>query len=92
MLATAGVPAGPVLDLDQALNHPQTLALNLLKGVEYPQRAGTVPVADIPVSLSRTPGGIRHRPPQTSEHTDEILMALGFGEPDIRKLRADGVI
>ncbi len=91
-MADAGVPAGPVLSLADALQHSQVSALGLLKSVGFPGRDMEVPVADLPVSLSRTPGGIEKRPPAVSEHTDEILAELGYSENEISELRAEQVV
>jgi formyl-CoA transferase len=41
-----------------------------------------------PFKLSRTPSKIAVRPPNLSEHTDEVLKEFGFAEKDIAELRA----
>lgn len=91
-LAEAGIPAGPVLDLAAALTHPQTEALGLMKSVQYPGREASVPVADLPFTLSRTPGGIRSEPPQTSADSRDILAELGFDAAQIGDWEDRGVI
>ena len=91
-MATAGVPAGPVLSIADALKHPQVEALNLLKTVTAPGREKEVPVADLPVKLSRTPGGIKKHPPGVSENSAEILAELGYSVSEIKALSDDGVI
>ncbi|MDJ0699873.1 MAG: CoA transferase [Woeseiaceae bacterium] len=91
-MAKAGVPAGPVLSLADALKHPQVEALGLLKPVGFAGRDTSVPVADLPVSLSRTPGGINMRPPAVSEDTDEILAELGYSSNEISDLRKSQVV
>jgi len=45
-----------------------------------------------PVTLSRTPGGVRTPAPDTGEHNDEILTELGYSTADIASLRNDKVI
>ncbi|MDJ0940609.1 MAG: CoA transferase [Woeseiaceae bacterium] len=90
--AEAGIPAGPVLSLDGALQHPQAAALGILQSVKYPGRETAVPVVDLPVTLSRTPGGIRTPPPVTSADTDAVLEDLGYTTEAISALHADGVV
>ncbi|MEO1247422.1 MAG: CoA transferase [Pseudomonadota bacterium] len=91
-LAQAGVPAGPVLTLNEALRHPQTEALGVLKQVAYPGRSLDVPVADLPFRLSRTPGGIERPPPSPGQHNREILEAVGYSAAEIDAFRAGGVV
>jgi crotonobetainyl-CoA:carnitine CoA-transferase CaiB-like acyl-CoA transferase len=42
--------------------------------------------------MSATPGGIRQRAPQLGEHTDEILVSLGYRTDEIAGLRAERII
>ncbi len=92
-LERAGLPAGPVFTPQQALDDPQVAAMGFLKMVaDYPGLARPAPVADLPVRLSRTPGGIASGPPQLGEHTDEILAQLGYSAAQIASLRADGIV
>lgn len=62
-----GVPCGPVLDVGQALAHPQAAhrqsvwSENGYRGIAAPAR------------LSRTPARFRSPPPKLGEHTEEIL-------------------
>ncbi|HLZ00483.1 MAG TPA: CoA transferase [Candidatus Angelobacter sp.] len=86
------VPAGPVLELQQVLEDPQVKARELLRYVDYPGAAKPVPLADTPVRLSGTPGGIAHRAPMLGEHTQEILKELGYSEAQIAELRDTCVV
>jgi crotonobetainyl-CoA:carnitine CoA-transferase CaiB-like acyl-CoA transferase len=92
-LQQAGIPAGPVYRPQQALDDPQVKAMHWLHSVTgYPGLAAAAPVPDLPVQLSRSPGGIRSNPPQIGEHTDEILTALNYTPADIAAFRAGGVV
>ena len=52
--------------------------------------AVTVPKA--PYQLSKSGAHIHSPPPRVGQHTDEILRRLGFGESDIKELRATCVV
>jgi crotonobetainyl-CoA:carnitine CoA-transferase CaiB-like acyl-CoA transferase len=86
-LQAARIPAGPVLDPGEVLDHPQVRARKLLKEVDFPGTPAPVPVAAPAVGLSTTPARIRHRAPMLGEHTDEVLREVGYSESEITALR-----
>lgn len=92
ILGSAGIPCGPVLDAQAALDHAQVKAMNLMEPVDYPGLPGLAPVARVPLSMSLTERAIRHRPPVLGEHTDRILAELGYEPAAIAGLRERGVI
>ena len=46
----------------------------------------------MPVRLSETPGGIRHRAPVLGEHTEEVLAEIGYDDEAVAGLREGGVV
>lgn len=92
-LNEAGVPAGQVLDIAQALAQPQ---------VAHRRLTMTLPVDDPPHdSITVTRSGfhvdgvaqsVEHGPPTLGQHSDEILLQAGFTSADIARWRADGTL
>jgi crotonobetainyl-CoA:carnitine CoA-transferase CaiB-like acyl-CoA transferase len=92
-MQTAGLPSGPVQTLQQALDHPQVAAMQVLHAItDFPGLQRPAQVPDLPVKLSVSRGGITHRPPLLGEHTDEVLRGLGYSNEEISGLRAARVI
>ena len=79
-LMAAGVPAGPVHSVPQALQHPHTLARQMVVEKEGYRGLG------VPVKLGRTPGTVRRKPPRLGADTREVLRAAGVSEDGIRRL------
>jgi crotonobetainyl-CoA:carnitine CoA-transferase CaiB-like acyl-CoA transferase len=86
------IPCGPVYDLEEVLEDSQVNARNLLKEIEYPGGAKPVPLTATAVRLSETPGELRHRAPTVGEHTDEVLIELGFSDDEIKTFRESGAV
>ncbi|OGH60429.1 MAG: hypothetical protein A3G34_10345 [Candidatus Lindowbacteria bacterium RIFCSPLOWO2_12_FULL_62_27] len=88
-LEKAGVPAAPILPVDQVFSQPQVRARTMRVAVPHAKIAN-LEMAGVPVQLSDTPSHIRRGPPLLGEHTDEILAEAGLGPEDIACLRKDG--
>ena len=87
----SGVPAGPILSVNDALAHPQVLARDMVTTIEHAS-VGTLRVTGVPVRLSVTPGDVRTPPPRLGEHTESALVdLLGLGAVELAALRAAGV-
>jgi crotonobetainyl-CoA:carnitine CoA-transferase CaiB-like acyl-CoA transferase len=84
-LIRAGVPAGPVLAVDEATAAPHTRHRNMVSETGWYRGLGT------PIKLSRTPGGAQAAPPRFSEHGTAILAQHGYSSAEIAALEKDGV-
>lgn len=87
-LQAAGIPAGPVLNLQQALDLPQAAALGLFKSFGFPGWEGSAPVVDLPLRFSGGAAGIRSGPPALGADSEAILGELGF-DPDVIRALLD---
>ncbi|MDD9895900.1 MAG: CaiB/BaiF CoA-transferase family protein [Gammaproteobacteria bacterium] len=76
----------PVLDLGEAPDHPHNKARNT-----YIDFEGVTQPAPAP-RFSRTQGEIQSTSAMAGEHTEEILLAWGFGSDQIAELKTTGAI
>jgi len=85
-----GIPSGPILTVEEILNHPQTAARQMLLRMPHPE-LGEYLTTGLAAKLEATPGKVT-RPPLVGEHTDEVLAAHGYSPDDLKRLRASGTI
>jgi hypothetical protein len=67
-----GLPAGPVLYVDEAMAADHIAHRKMVTELGAYRGLGT------PIKLSRTPGGARSAPPRFNEHGEAVLRARGF--------------
>ena len=91
-LETAGVPAGPVLDIGQMSEDPQTRAREMIMEVQHSRgRAGAhAGTADqiLRHPRQRAPGGT----PSGRARSAEILRESGYDEDAIAAMAATGAV
>jgi crotonobetainyl-CoA:carnitine CoA-transferase CaiB-like acyl-CoA transferase len=86
------VPFSPINTAHDIFQDPHFRARHMLPEVEQPGSARPVAVPGVPVKLSRSPGGVRHRAPLLGEHTREVLREIGFDEHRIDELISADVV
>jgi crotonobetainyl-CoA:carnitine CoA-transferase CaiB-like acyl-CoA transferase len=77
-LEAAGVPAGPINDLEQVFSDPQVVARGMK--IERPSAAaadGKIPGVRTPITLDGAPMAAEQPSPRLGEHTQEILREIG---------------
>tara|TARA_B100001123_G_scaffold450511_1_gene621662 strand:+ start:10043 stop:11272 length:1230 start_codon:yes stop_codon:yes gene_type:complete len=88
----ADIPSGPLNTISDVVADPQVKHREMIQEVTHPV-AGTMPVANTPIRLSRSESGISGPPPSMGEHTAEVLSELlGLGLEEVEQLRASGVV
>jgi crotonobetainyl-CoA:carnitine CoA-transferase CaiB-like acyl-CoA transferase len=92
LLETAGVPCGPINDLQQVFADPQVQARGLR--LDLPNALGShTPQVASPLRLSATPVAYRSAPPLLGQHTEALLeRLLGMSEAQVSALREGGVV
>lgn len=88
-LETSGIPAGPVLSIDEMHSDPQTLARDMVPEVVHPV-AGTVRTLGLPVKFSETPGGVQSAAPVLGQHTREVLLEAGYSQVEVEDMIRTG--
>lgn len=85
-LLAKGLPAGPVMNTAEMMEHPHTTHRDMNPTVGWYRNAGT------PIKFSRTAGEIRRTPPPFGVHTREILAESGFDQARIDALLESGTV
>ncbi len=87
LLAEADTCCEPVLELDEALVHPQARHRGMAAEVTSPTE-GTLAQVGVPVRM----GTVRLPPPRLGEHTVALLRELGYAPGEIEALIAQRVV
>ena len=85
-LEEAGIPAGPINLLSQALSDVQAQHRQMVRTISG------VPVVGSPVRLDGDRADAELPPPGLGQHTHDVLAGLNLGPDTLERLRADGVI
>jgi formyl-CoA transferase len=87
----AGIPAGPIYTVPEALADPHAQARGMVQEYDHPQ-VGRVKGLGNPVKLSRSPAAVRKAAPLVGEDNDAVLGELGYDAAAIAGFRDQGVI
>ncbi len=90
-LTEAGIPWAPVQTLPEVTADPQGRANDFFIAYDHPTHGQIEGVAN-PVALSDTPEVVRTASPEFGQHTEEILLEIGYSWDDIEHLKEQGAI
>ena len=88
----AGVPAGPVRSVAEAMESPELKERDMVVTVPHPT-AGTLRMLGTPFKLSETPTKAPTAPPLLGEHTEAVLRdLLGMDDASLARLKESKTI
>ena len=92
-LNAAGVPCGPIGDIQGGFDNPQAKHLEMAKPASHGE-LGDLNLIRSPINLSRFPHPKRfdHAAPDPGADSDRVLIDFGFAPSEIEELRARGAV
>ena len=91
-LVKLGLPAGPILSLDQVFADPHVVQSGMVEEIEHPT-LGPLRLLANPIRMEGLGArSVRRAPPLLGQDTAEILRGLGIAPGRIAELARDGVI
>jgi len=91
-LEAARIPAGPVMKPADVLKNDHIQEVGYFEEVNFPGMPGPAPVVGFPVRMSESHTAIHRQPPELGQHTEEVLLELGYSSTEILELRQAGAI
>jgi crotonobetainyl-CoA:carnitine CoA-transferase CaiB-like acyl-CoA transferase len=88
ILVDAGVPAGPVQDIEDALHNEQTDAREMVRTIE--DDGDEIPVIEHPLNFETVTSGFESAPPDLGEHNDEVFSEIGYDDERLERLHREG--
>ena len=90
-LNDAGVPSGPIYNIEEVFSDPQVQHLGMAAPVSHPA-LGKIEVVNNPITMSESPEVAYTATPARGEHTEEVLSEYGYSSEEIESFRGDGTI
>jgi formyl-CoA transferase len=84
------IPCGPILSMKEIAEEPSLRATGTIVEVDHPTRGKYLTVGN-PIKMSDSRTEVT-RSPLLGEHTEEVLVQLGYSAEQVAELRAEHVI
>jgi len=68
----AGIPCGPVMNMQEAIDHPHIAAREMIVDINHPV-IGDMRIQGCPIKFSRTPGKVDAPAPMLGQHNKEVF-------------------
>ena len=75
----------------EVVNDPQALANNFFSEVDFSAK-GKIKLVNTPVKFHQDPSSIRTVAPEIGQHTEDILLEMGYTWDDLSRLKDDHII
>ena len=85
------IPASPIYQLDDLPEHPHLKAVNMFQTMDHPSE-GPIRYVRPAVLFEATPASVRLPAPVLGQHSESILLDLGYGADQIEQFRYSGVV
>jgi crotonobetainyl-CoA:carnitine CoA-transferase CaiB-like acyl-CoA transferase len=86
------VPFGPVNGVQDIFACPHVEARHMLATVDQPGLPRPIVIADTPIKMTRSQGGVRAPAPLLGQHTADVLYEHDYSETEVEQMLKDGVI
>lgn len=90
-LDKAGIPNGPINTIADMFADPQIKEREMLVKMAHP-KIENLKLVGSPLKLSKTPVAMKRHPPLCGEHTESILLKLGYRSEEIIKFKQNRII
>ena len=90
-LTEAGMLWAAIQSPREVVKDPQARANDVFIPFDHPD-FGRIEVVANPIKLSKTPATVRTPAPEFSEHTEEVLLELGYSWENIAQFKQQGTI
>ena len=87
----ADLPASVVQSLAEVIHDPQAEANHFFLPYDHPTY-GPIKIMASPLNMSETPATIRMPAPEFNQHTEEVLLEMGYSWEDIEQFKKEKVI
>jgi formyl-CoA transferase len=84
------IPCGPILSMQEIAHDPSLRATGTVVEVDHPARGKYLSVGN-PIKMSDSPTEVT-RSPLLGEHTEQVLLELGYSQEQVAAMRAEKVV